>query len=174
MSKSERKDFSKFAVDVVYVAQDGVCIKCGAPLEPHFHRHHRNGNPSDNSIDNLELYCEECHRATLGEEAKRQFEEHKNQERRVLDMLNKLIDEIFQGTVSGANAERVIDALSMSLKVSRKYNEVDKGLERVPVSIVMARRLAESKILYESLQEGYREGLKVGMQIRRELDESNR
>ena len=167
-----RQDFSKFNVEVVYSAQDGSCKKCGNALEAGFHRHHVNGDASDNSVSNLELYCAECHRATLGEAAKKQFEEHKAQEKRVLESLNMLIDEIFQGEMSGAKAERAIAALSMSLKVSRRYNEIDKGLEKPPVSIVMARRMAESKILYDSLQEGYREGLKVGVQIRRGLDES--
>jgi len=84
---SERKDFPKWKVTAAYVAQDGVCSKCGNSLQHGFHRHHRDGNPKNNSVDNLELLCKECHRATLGEP----FKKHRAQEKKILENLNQLI-----------------------------------------------------------------------------------
>jgi hypothetical protein len=152
-----RRDFPEWKVEAVYLAQDGCCLRCGGSLESGFHRHHKDGNPANNATENLELLCPQCHRATLGV----QWDEHRKQEKRVLESLNKLIDEAFAGKIAGAVVERLVDALSLSLKVSKELSGIDKGQESPPASFVLFKRLAETRIL----QEAYLEGLKDGIRL---------
>ena len=98
--------------------------------------------------------------ATLG----RSLEEHREQERKVLDALNRLIEEIFQGRISGALADKAIDAIRLSLRVSRQINELDEGLESPPVSILVAKKLLESRMLQQTYLEGWKEGFRAGWQ----------
>ena len=100
---SERRDFPKWKVELAYIAQDGVCARCGRPLDRGFHRHHKDGNPMNNSLENLELLCPECHYATFGHEGeKNPLEEHRNLERKILERLDDLIGKALDGQVSGA------------------------------------------------------------------------
>ncbi|MEM2294593.1 MAG: HNH endonuclease [Nitrososphaerota archaeon] len=151
-----RKDFPRWKVEQVYIAQDGVCAKYGDSLEHGFHRHHKDGNPANNEIDNLELLCPECHRATLGDAVT----EHRKQEEKVLSDLNRLIDECFAGKISGAVVERLIEAITLSLKVSRNLDKIDEGLESPPTSIALLKRMQETKILQETYLEGFKDGVK--------------
>jgi len=156
MGGGEREDFPKWKVEQVYIAQDGVCVRCGNTLEHGFHRHHKDGNPANNSIDNLELLCPECHRATLGEA----IAEHRKQEEKVLRDLNRLIDECFAGRISGAVVERMIEAITLTLKVSRNLNRLDEGIESPPASIALLKKMQETKILQEAYLEGFKDGVR--------------
>lgn len=156
MREVKRKDFPVWKVEQVYIAQDGACLKCGNSLEHGFHRHHKDGTPANNEISNLELLCPECHRATLGEA----ITEHRKQEEKVLNDLNKLIDECFAGKISGSVVERMIEAITLSLKVSRSLNKIDEGLESPPASIALLKRMQETKILQEAYLEGFKDGMK--------------
>ena len=153
---NERRDFPRWKVEQVYIAQDGVCAKCGNSLEHGFHRHHKDGNPANNSIENLELLCPECHRATLGEAVIN----HRRQEEKILNDLNRLIDECFAGKLSGAVVERLIEAMKMSLKISRSLNKVDEGIESPPASIALLKRMQETRILQEAYIEGFKDGVR--------------
>ena len=153
---NERKAFPTWKVEQVYIAQDGVCSKCSNSLEHGFHRHHKDGNHANNKIDNLELLCAECHRATLGDA----LAEHKKQEERALSSLNKLLDECFAGKISGAVVERMIEAITLSLKVSRSLNKIDGGIESPPASIALFKRMQETKVLQETYLEGFKDGVR--------------
>jgi hypothetical protein len=152
----ERRDFPKWKVELAYIAQDGVCTRCGNTLEHGFHRHHKDGNPLNNTLENLELLCPECHRATLGEAYKR----HREQEERALNYLNKLLDECFNGRLSGATVERLVDAITLSLKISRSLSKLDTGIESPPPTIALLKKLQETRILQEYYLEGFKEGIK--------------
>jgi hypothetical protein len=156
VNKSERRAFPQWRVELAYIAQDGVCARCGNTLELGFHRHHKDGNPANNSLENLELLCPECHRATLGEAYKR----HREQEERALSYLNKLLDECFNGRLSGATVERLVDAITLSLKISRSLNKLDEGIESPPPTIALLKKLQETRILQETYLEGFKEGVK--------------
>jgi len=162
--KPERKDFKGWQVDAVYIAQDGVCLTCGGTLQKGFHRHHKDGDRSNNKTDNLELRCAECHRATLGEA----FDKHKEQEKRVLESLNRLLDEGFAGKLSGANMERMLDTMSKSLKISRTVNEMDKGIEYPSAAIMMSVRMEEQRKITDAYLDGFKAGSKAVLFIHKE------
>jgi len=67
--KEVRKEFPQWIVDKVYIKQDGVCANpnCFNPLANGFHRHHKDGDPSNISEENCDLLCIECHFATFDE-----------------------------------------------------------------------------------------------------------
>ena len=153
---TERKDFPKWKVEQIYMAQDGACIRCGASLEHGFHRHHKDGNPANNEIDNLELLCPECHRTTLGDA----LTEHRKQEEKVLRDLNRLIDECFAGKLRGAVVERLVEAIKLSLKVSRSLNKIDQGMESPPASIALLKRMQETRMLQQAYLEGFKDGVR--------------
>jgi hypothetical protein len=153
----ERRDFPRWKVEQVYIAQDGVCARCGNSLEHGFHRHHKDGNPLNNSIENLELLCPECHRATLGEA----IINHRKQEEKILNDLNKLIDECFAGKLSGAVVERLIEAMKISLRISRSLNKIDQGIESPPASIALLKRMQETRMLQETYLEGFKDGIRL-------------
>lgn len=165
---SERKSFKRWKVDLVYEAQDGACVVCGGTLKKGFHRHHKDGDPSNNDISNLELRCADCHRATF----KEAYKAHKDQERQVLASLNKLLEQGFEGKLSGANMERMLEAMTMSLKLSRSINKLDQGIEYPSAAIAMRFKMDEIKKLTEQYLAGLREGISLG--IRSSLEKDNR
>jgi len=151
-----RRDFPKFAVEAVYMAQDGVCARCGSTLEKGFHRHHKDGNPANNSVDNLELLCPACHRATFGE----LLRQHEEQEKRALERLNRLVDQAFEGKMAGNVIEKLIEAISLSLRISRRIAKLDEGIESPPASIMAARRIEEAKGFVSAYIEGFKDGVR--------------
>jgi len=159
----ERQDFPKWAVETVYIAQDGIC-SCGNPLSYGFRRHHKNGDASDNSVENCELKCVECHFATyVDKKLPNPLVEHRKQEQKILDKLNILFDQIFsEKPISGAHMERLLDAMAMSLKVSRSINKIDREIEHPPAVFTMIKRLQEGKVLYENYLEGMKNGIALG------------
>jgi len=165
----ERKDFSEFAVEVVFRSQDGICWNkgCGNSLGHGFHRHHVDGNPANNTVENLHLLCPRCHFATFTGDKKLQYERHKKQEERVLELVNKLLDEQFadkKPKFSGAEMERMNDLFVESLKVSRRLAELDGEIEAVPANIRFAQYWKREKELEEIYLEGYKSGISLGLQ----------
>jgi len=159
---SERRDFPKWKVELAYIAQDGVCARCGRPLDRGFHRHHKDGNPMNNSLENLELLCPECHYATFGHEGeKNPLEEHRNLERKILERLDDLIGKALDGQVSGAVMERLLEAMTMQLKLSRRINKLDEDLEKPPAIIIAQRRMIERGLLEEAYMEGFKAGVEM-------------
>jgi len=158
---NERRDFKPWQVELVYRAQDGCCARCGRPLQRGFHRHHRDGNPLNNSIDNLELLCSECHYALHAEEkGKNLWEEHKEVQRRVLEKLMTLIDKALNGEISGATTERLLDAMNLALKLSWQEKGFQEDIEQPPPSIVMAYEYERQRQLIHVYFEGFKDGAK--------------
>jgi len=156
-----RRDFFKWQVEEAYKTQDGVCTRCGNSLEHGFHRHHKDGNHANNALENLELLCPSCHRATLGDA----LVKHSEQEQRVLEKLNELIDKALDGKVAGAVVEKLVDAMQLSLRVSRNVSKMDEGIESVPASIEAVKRLQESKILMETYLQGFKDGVRSASKV---------
>jgi len=174
---SERQDFPEWAVKRVYLLQEGICTSCGNPLENGFHRHHKDGNPANNSDDNLELLCPECHYArkyehdkeTMGEdEAVNLYEEHKKVERAMFKKIVEMIDLGMEKQLSGAAMERLMDASVKALQISRREKELDK-VEYPPSEIKI---LLSKNIELQKLEE-YIRGVKDGVKMMRiEMSES--
>jgi hypothetical protein len=47
---------------------------------------------------------------------------------------------MFCWRLSGAVVERLIEAMKMSLKISRSLNKIDQGIESPPASITLLKR----------------------------------
>ena len=55
-----RKGWTPDQKEQVRIRQDGKCAHCQKP-PPRWEYHHKNGNRSDNSLDNCEGLCPNCH-----------------------------------------------------------------------------------------------------------------
>jgi len=161
----ERKDFPQWAVDVVYEKQQGQCVDCGIAINRGFFRDHKNGKHDDIRIENLGLLCGDCHRKKTSQDIREAWKKHKAQEKRVLESLNKLIDEVYSGKLGGPIIERMETVLMDSLKVSKNLNEIDKGMEYPPSRILMAQKIAESKMTAESYVKGVMEGAQIAVNL---------
>ena len=159
---AKRKFFEDWKVTQVYLAQEGVCARCGAPLEHGFHRHHKDGNPANNSIENLELLCPRCHYATFGAEGeKNPWEEHKKLEEKMLQRVDEIIGKAVEGKMSGAVVDKILEAIKLELSLSRSINRINEELEKVPPSIAIMKKLYETRILQETYLEGFRDGVEA-------------
>jgi hypothetical protein len=156
-----RQDFKKWQVDLVYSdVQEGQCAKCSASLEnTGFHRHHKDGNNSNNEIDNLELLCPKCHHSTFGTNA---YLEHKNLEGETLVQINQLLSSAIDPNtkMSGATLEKTLELITMKLKVSRNAKDLDYGVEYTPASIKLQRKMAEQEAQIDRYIEGYMQAVK--------------
>jgi hypothetical protein len=61
--------------------------------------------------------------------------------------------------MSGATLEKLIEGLSLSLKVSRNATGVDYGLFRMPMSIKLERRVIEAEVSGDSYLNGFMDGV---------------
>jgi hypothetical protein len=161
MVQDDRKDFKKWIVDLVFDAQQGLCSRCGTSIEVEpFQIHHKDSDHSNNELSNCELLCIKCHHKTFPEDA---FEKHKSQETLVLTQLNQVIQQATDpaSKMSGATLEKLIEGLTLSLKVSRNASGVDYGMMRTPTSIRLERGFAETQAQGNSYIEGYLDAVKA-------------
>ncbi|MBS7250209.1 MAG: hypothetical protein KIH08_06410 [Candidatus Freyarchaeota archaeon] len=52
-----------------------------------------------------------------------------------------------------------MEAITLSLKVSRNLNEIDEGIESPPASIALLKRMQETRMLQEAYLEGFKDGI---------------
>ena len=159
-SVGERKDFKEWQVVIAYMAQEGVCFNegCGNPLEHGFHRHHKDGNHSNVSLENLGLACPSCHRATLKEknpEKFKMYEEHRKHEKWVFDQVNEAIRQTLAGKLAGSVVERLNEVMTLSLKMSHRMNGVDDDIEYLPLAVKLAFKEAERDLAIDSYLKGF-------------------
>ena len=71
-SSNDRKKVSKAQKQKIAKGQDWICDKCKKKFEPFaFDIHHRDNDPSNNSIGNLAALCVKCHRLITQKENRR-------------------------------------------------------------------------------------------------------
>ena len=58
--KASRRQFPKLTKQKTLIGQNFCCNSCGNPLEE-AEFHHKNGNRSDNRLENCEALCTNCH-----------------------------------------------------------------------------------------------------------------
>lgn len=160
MTQDDRQPFKKWVVDLVYEAQQGLCSRCGVSLEAEpFQIHHKDANHSNNELSNCELLCIKCHHKTFPENA---YDKHKEQELLVLAKLNQVIEQAVDpaSKMSGATLEKLIEGLSLSLKVSRNATGIDYGMMRTPAYIKTERGFSEVQEKAEIYTEAYMSGVR--------------
>ena len=74
---------------------------------------------------------------------------HRKQEEKVLNDLNRLIDECFAGKLSRAVVERLIEAMEMSLKI----------------------RMQETRMLQEAYLQGFKDGVRWMINNRNNIED---
>ena len=160
---SERKDFKKRDVSRKYLEQDGVCANplCMNPLNKGFHRHHADGDHENNTYENLQLLCMECHHAKKDKEGLNRLEAHRKVEREVFSLVAKMINTAFESKMSGANMERMLDGFTRMLQISRREKGLDVETEYPPTEIKM---ILSQQIANEKLQD-YLSGVKDGIRM---------
>jgi len=159
MNKKEiRRDFKGWAVDLVYRLQDGICAKekCSKTLANGFHRHHEDGDSTNNSIENLKLFCAECH----GGEA---YATYIKKKKKGLSDVEAAINMALEGKLSGAAMDKLLDAIKLGLGLTREI--YGKGMEQVPASIKMEQYLLSSGILLKEYEKGVKKGIELGASI---------
>jgi len=73
----KRKPVAKNKRDYTRHKQGYECKNCGGSLKRGGHIHHRNGDPSDNRLENLVLLCTKCHKAKTADQTKKRARERK-------------------------------------------------------------------------------------------------
>lgn len=157
---SGRKDFHKWVIDLAFESQEGMCKRCGTSIEIEpYQIHHEDGNNSNNSLSNISLLCVKCHHKTFPENA---YDKHKEQELLVLAKLNQVIEQAVDpaSKMSGATLEKLIEGLSLSLKVSRNATGIDYGMMRTPAYIKTERGFSEVQEKAEIYTEAYMSGVR--------------
>jgi cytochrome c553 len=156
MTQETRKDFKAWATAIVYNVQQGSCFKCGKPLGKRFHKHHKNGDHSDNSVENLELLCASCH-------AGEAYKTHIEQKKQALGNVEALIDKAIKGEVSGAATEKAIEAIKLQLSLIEQCYPSE--LEELPPEIRTRNYLVGSGLLLKEYEKGIRKGVNMGVNI---------
>lgn len=156
MTQDDRKDFKPWVVAIVYNEQQGVCAKCGNPLKSKYHRHHKNGDHADNSLENLELHCTACHSGEA-------YITYLNQKKQALGNVEALVHKITKGEISGSAAERGVEAIKLQLSLIEQCYPTE--LEDLPVEIRTRNYLVGSGILIKEYEKGVRKGVNMGIHI---------
>jgi len=151
----ERKDFKKWLVDIVYEQQQGMCKRCGRSLEQGFHKHHKDGDASNNSVENLELLCPECHGGEQYKTLQQQRVKH-------LQQIEDIIGLASSGEVSGAVVEKITELIKLGLSLE---NKIYSDVELPPVNIRLQTNIAIQQMLLKEYQRGFEDGLKIGYNI---------
>jgi len=65
----------------------------------------------------------------------------------------------------------LIEAMKMSLKISRSLNKIDQGIESPPASITLLKRMQETRILQEAYLEGFKDGVRWITNNRKQIED---
>lgn len=153
MPQDTRRDFDKWAVELVYKNQDGCCANCGNPLANGFIRDHVDGNHSNNTIGNLRLLCPRCDETEYHKTLFKQLEDSKRS-------VDTLIKRAAEDNISGAVLDKALDAIKLSLSLNNQIYGYD--IEKPPAAIQAEQYIASSRILLEQWEEAYKLGIQKG------------
>jgi len=162
---NERKDFEPWKVEVVFRLQDGVCFKCGKSLANGFHRHHLDGDPSNNSIENLRLDCPSCH----GSEA---YQTLIKKKKKFLQDIDNLLKSALTEKTSGTLIDKLTDLIKLGLSLNNQVYGIE--IERPPVSIRLENQLLASGLLQKEYEKGLHKGIELGADLVTEIRKKRR
>ena len=145
-----RKNFTIKVINEVYEEQGRCCNKCGRSLLEGFEVHHKNGDSSDNSIENCELLCSMCHDAE-------KYNTLQEQKKATIGEIATLIQKGIDGQIAGALADKLLDAIKLKLSLQKQvYSDV---LMEAPAT----SRIEYSEAIAEYNLKEYIRGVKDGI-----------
>jgi len=153
---SKRKGFEPWKVEIVYRSQDGICAndKCSRPLAGGFHRHHKDSDPSNDDIANLQLFCPRFHGG-------QQYETLMEKKGEFLTHTTDFLEMAKIGKLSGSLADQLKDLIKLGLSLS--WQLYGDEIEKAPAAIRINEQLLTSGILLKEYGNGYREGLNANV-----------
>ena len=161
MSKDKklRKNFSIKTINEVYEEQGRCCSKCGRSLLEGFEAHHKNGDSSDNSIENCELLCSMCHDAE-------KYKTLQDQKKATIGEITTLIQKALDGQVAGALMDKTLDAIKLKLSLQKQvYSDV---LMEAPATSRIEYSEAIAEYNLKEYVRGVHDGLLKGIEIAKE------
>lgn len=167
MSDVPRADFPKWIVELKFNEQEGICANCGNSLAWGYHKHHKDGNRSNNNLENLELHCPRCHRAKSPEEAKKRYKAHEATLENEMVDLTRIIEGAFEGKLSGASIDKALETVIRRTSTSEKLMGYNEGIIPPPASFVLMRKMAEVEKVKDAYMAGIQEGIRMQLEAQR-------
>lgn len=175
MPQDDRQGFKDWKTDLIFQTQEGRCANCGCSLENtgffvsddgditekvegNYHKHHSNKDHTDDSLTNEILLCPRCHWSTYGDA--NPYTKFQEQNTRILDGLNDLINQALSNKMSGASMDKLIEAMTLSLKQAKEVTRVNEGIFYTPPSVKLQRRMADQEAKQDAYFEGYSQAVK--------------
>lgn len=157
MTQNTRKDFEPWKIEVVYRLQDGCCAKCGATLQNGFHRDHKDGDHTNNSVDNLRLFCSKCHGGEQYETLQKQKKVH-------LEELKGIVAMGQGEKASGTVIDKLVEAIKLALALERQVYGAD--IEYPPAGVKIETDQTIFEFGLKQYEEGFKKGLDLGVEIK--------
>lgn len=151
----KRKNFSIQTINEVFEECGRSCMYCGKSILDGFEVHHVNGDNSDNSKENCQLLCGQCHDAEL-------WNTLKQQKTAVVGELSELIRKAIDGQVAGALMDKTLDAIKMKLSLQKQVADIQLLEAPAKSRVEYSEAIAEYNL--KEYVRGVREGFIMGME----------
>lgn len=149
-------------MDQVFVRQDGVCANpgCRNPLAAGFHRHHKDGDPSNTSTENCELLCVGCHFAKKGEQTEGHdpLKTHRELQAKIIEAIFRAVGLAEDKTMTGSTLERVLTAYEKVLAES--WKQLSPEIEYPNPVFAAWRNMIKTGMLQEEYLKGFKDGIR--------------
>ena len=155
-----RKNFPIKVINEVYEEQGRCCNKCGRSLLEGFEAHHKNGDSSDNGIENCELLCVRCHDAEL-------WNTLQEQKKLTIGEIATLIQKALDGQVAGALMDKTLDAIKLKLSLQKQVSDISLLEAPVTSRIEYSQEIAEYNL--REYTRGFKDGLIKGLELQKEV-----
>jgi hypothetical protein len=147
---SERKNFSIDTINDVFREQGYCCNKCGKSLKYGFEAHHKDSDNTNDTKENCELLCAECHDSKL-------WATIREQKIATIAEVDILIKKACDGQIAGAALDKALDAIKLKLSLEGQVNNL--GLLDTPVDVQLESYVAVMEAKQQAYYEGYIAGL---------------
>ena len=157
---SQRRNFPKATVREVLEEQGALCMECGSFLAKGFHQHHRDGDHTNISKDNLVILCPRCHRAKAGETSN--LQQYRKVQKQAMEQFDEIIKQsLAEGSKLSASHIREIGVnIKEKLKEAWRYYDFGEYPEPLPADIAKLYDTSQELELLQEYRRGFEDGLK--------------